>query len=110
MTTKRAAPAPKKGASARPLPAGAPGAQPGPWDAPWHRKEDATGWETVYRGTGRRRRVRSIVELELTPEQNEWVDRAAEAAGLSLHDFLAKLIDDARAVDTHEGTNPAKTG
>ncbi len=27
----------------------------GPWDVPWHRKEDAAGWETTYRGAGRSR-------------------------------------------------------
>jgi hypothetical protein len=39
------------------------------------------------------------VVLELTPAQNEWIDGAAEAAGLTLHEFLGKLIDDARAAD-----------
>lgn len=68
----------------------------GAWDAPWHRKEDATGWETVYRGTGQRRPSKSVVELELTEEQDEWLDVAAEAVGLTPHQFLRKLIDDAR--------------
>jgi hypothetical protein len=72
---------------------------PIPEQQPWRSPEDAKGWRTIYRGQGRRRQVRSSVVLELTPAQNEWIDGAAEAAGLTLHEFLGKLIDDARAAD-----------
>jgi hypothetical protein len=76
----------------------APG-QPGPWDAPWHRKEDATGWETVYRGTGQRREVTNRVVLDLTPEQWSWVGRRARSARATPHAVIRQLIDAARAVD-----------
>ena len=69
---------------------------PGPWDAPWQRKEDATGWETVYRGTGERRPIRSVLEVELTPEQRAWIGPAARGASLTRAEFVSKLIEDAR--------------
>jgi hypothetical protein len=81
-----------------------PPAQAGAWDRPWDRKEDAAGWETVYRGTGQRREVGISVVLDLTPEQNRWLRLATTQSGLSLHDFLAKVIEDARIAA--EGDEP----
>jgi hypothetical protein len=77
---------------------------------PWFTDEDAKGWRTVYRGTGERRqganRVRSSVVVPLTPEQNDWIERTAEASGLLAHELIARLIDDAR----RDGpSNQAKT-
>jgi hypothetical protein len=72
---------------------------PVPEQQPWRSPQDAKGWRTIYRGTGQRRQLRSSVVLELTPAQNEWIDGAAEAAGLTPHEFLGKLIDDARTAD-----------
>ena len=79
--------------------------RPGPWDQPWRHKEDATGWETVYRGTGQRREVGISVVLDLTPRQNQWLRRATKETGLSLHDFLSKMIEDAR-VAAEAGQSP----
>ncbi|MGH2354341.1 MAG: hypothetical protein ACRDI2_08320 [Chloroflexota bacterium] len=79
--------------------AAAPAEAGGPWDAPRHTKEDSKGWRTIYRGNGQRRQVKSVLELELTPEQDAWLDRVAEAAGLTPHALLSKLIDDARAAE-----------
>ena len=70
--------------------------EPGPWDAPWRSTADASGWETTYRGTGQTREVTSSLVLELTSEQNAWLDRAAEAAGITPHAVLKRLIDEAR--------------
>jgi len=74
-------------------------AQPGPWDAPWQRKEDATGWEAVYRGTGQRRTVKNELVLELTPEQWVWLNRRARAAHDTPHSVVKQLIDEASATD-----------
>ena len=76
-----------------------PAAKPGPWDAPWKSTENASGWETTYRGTGEAREVTSSLVLELTPEQNAWIDGAAEAAGITPHAVLKQLIDRARNAD-----------
>lgn len=84
-------------------------ATPGPWDAPWHRKGDATGWETVYRGTGQRRPSKSVVELELTAAQDEWLNVAAKAVGLTPHQFLRNLIDDARRAAPAKQPEPIAT-
>jgi hypothetical protein len=73
--------------------------RPGPWDAPWHRKEDSTGWETVYRGTGQRREVRNILALELTPEQWSWLDHRARDGRHTPHAVVKQLIDNARAAE-----------
>jgi hypothetical protein len=34
--------------------------------------------------------------VPLTPEQNDWLEGTAEAAGLLTHELIARLIDDAR--------------
>ena len=93
-TVKTASPA--NGASRRPK---NPTAEPGPWDAPWKSGDDASGWETTYRGSGEPRAITSSLVLELTSEQNEWIDRAAEAAGITPHAVLKGLIDEARTAD-----------
>jgi hypothetical protein len=84
---------------------------PTPEQEPWFTDEDAEGWRTVYRGTGERRqganRVRSNVVVPLTPEQNDWIERTAEAAGLLAPELIARLIDDARRGRL---SNQAKTG
>jgi hypothetical protein len=36
----------------------------------------------------------------LTAEQMDWVEERAEAAGLDVLAFVAKLVDDARAAET----------
>ena len=74
-----------------------PAAQSVSWDAPWKSADDATGWTATYRGTGRAHEVTSSLVLELTPEQNEWIDRVAEATGITPHAVLKRLIDEARA-------------
>jgi hypothetical protein len=79
-------------------------AQPGPWDAPWHRKEDSAGWETVYRGAGRRRHVKNTLVLELSPEQWAWLGRRARASHLTPHAVLKELIDTVRIAE--EATVP----
>lgn len=85
----------------------APG-EPGAWDAPWERREDAAGWETVYRGRGQRRPVRSVLEVELSPEQRAWIGPAARAAGLTRTEFVHKLIEEARlAAKVAEGAEAA---
>jgi hypothetical protein len=98
MTTKQtkrisAGPSPANGTSRKP------DAVPGSWDAPWQKPDDAAGWETTYRGSGQAREVTSSFVLELTPEQNEWIDRVAEAAGITPHAVLKRLIDEARSAD-----------
>ncbi|MBI3969876.1 MAG: hypothetical protein HY332_01185 [Chloroflexi bacterium] len=111
MTTKNMQGTQHTSAAEKATPAkpGRKAAQPGPWDAPWHHKEDSTGWETVYRGTGQRREITSSLVLELTPEQNEWVDRAAEAGGVTPHAIIRQLIDDARAADEAEQAVASET-
>jgi hypothetical protein len=76
-----------------------PETKPGLWDAPWKSIEDASGWKTTYRGTGQARELTSSLVLELTPEQNAWIDGAAEAAGITPHAVLKQLIDKARTAD-----------
>ncbi|MDQ3701251.1 MAG: hypothetical protein M3442_10060 [Chloroflexota bacterium] len=73
---------------------------PVPEQQPWHTPEDAKGWRTVYRGSGQPRQVKNSVVLDLSPEQWAWLQHAAAAAGLTPHDVLGKLVDDARAAAT----------
>jgi hypothetical protein len=80
---------------------------PVPEQRPWLTEEDTRGWRTVYRGAGRRGRVRSSVVVELTPAQREWLDRTGRATGLLRHQLIAKLIDDARLADPVTRAEPA---
>jgi hypothetical protein len=43
--------------------------------------------------------VTSSLVVELTAEQDDWLDAAADAAGLTPHEFVGKLIEDARRAD-----------
>ncbi|HEV8634324.1 MAG TPA: hypothetical protein VG370_08840 [Chloroflexota bacterium] len=81
--------------STRQAPAGRP--DPVPEQRPWLTAEDAAGWRTAYVGDGRRREVKSRMVLELSDEQWDWLEEAAEAAGLDEFALVRKLIDDARA-------------
>ena len=83
-------------------------AQVGAWDAPWHRTEDANGWETVYRGTGQHRHVKHSLVLDLTPEQWAWACDAARVARVTPHTIVKQLIDSARA--GREDSTPPPTG
>jgi hypothetical protein len=63
---------------------------------PWHTDADTAGWRTVYRGTGQPRDVRSSVVVELSAEQESWLDTVAEARGLTLAELVGRLIEEAR--------------
>jgi hypothetical protein len=82
---------------------------PTPEQQPWLTDEDTKGWQTVYRGTGQRRQVRSSVVVELTPEQRAWLDRAGQASGLLRHQLIDKLIEDARLADLDAGMQEHQT-
>lgn len=69
---------------------------PIPEQQPWRSDSDAKGWHVVYRGNGRPRQITSSIVIELTAEQDDWVDAAAEIAGLMPHEFISKLIESAR--------------
>src|SRR5437867_3596714 len=78
-------------------------ADPVPEQQPWRFPEDAQGWQRIYRGTGQRRQVKNSVVVDLAPPQWTWLNRAAATQGLSLHEFLSKLIDEAAASSVAEG-------
>ena len=67
---------------------------------PWHSPEDAQGWTRIHRGAGRTRPpVGARLAVPLTAEQMDWVEERAQAAGLDVSAFMAKLVDDARAAE-----------
>lgn len=82
---------------------------PKPEQTPWHKPEDAKGWTTIHRGEGRPRPpVAARLAVSLTAEQMAWVERQAEAAGLDVFAFMAKLVDDARAAEARAQAKLAK--
>jgi hypothetical protein len=58
---------------------------------------DAAGWHVLYRGTGRRREVKAAIVVELEGERKTWLYAAADAAGVTPHEIITRLIDAARA-------------
>jgi hypothetical protein len=84
---------------------------PVPEQQPWRSNADAKGWRTVYRGDGQPRPVASSVVVELTADQDEWLDDAAAAAGLTLHEFIGDLIENARRADlARQSDQPRQLG
>lgn len=81
---------------------------PQPEQQPWRTREDAQGWQVVYRGRGERRQVRSALVVELTGDQEDWLDETAEAAGVSPDDLLRQLIDQARQAQATNAGDSAK--
>lgn len=72
---------------------------PQPEQRPWRNKEDAEGWEVVYRGRGQRRRARSHLLVEFTPEQDAWLAQTAAVAEITTAELLRRLVDQAREVE-----------
>ena len=66
---------------------------------PWQSDEDAAGWRTTYRGTGRRRPVPITVEVELDDAQSEWVKEEARRARLDFGAVIRRAVDQAREAD-----------
>lgn len=67
---------------------------------PWLKPEDAEGWTRIHRAEGRPRPpVGARLAVALTADQMAWVERQAEAAGLDVFAFMAKLVDDAHAAE-----------
>jgi hypothetical protein len=64
---------------------------------PPREEEGRTHWRTVYRGSGVRRQVGTIVEVELTPEQKTWLDALAAERGLTLIEAVTVALDLARS-------------
>jgi hypothetical protein len=99
-----------RAATGRPTEPSVPGApvwpDPQPEQRPWRTKEDAEGWEVVYRGRGQRRRVRRHLLVELTHEQDSWLAKTAAAAHITTAELLRRLVDQAR--ETERGQRPAE--
>jgi hypothetical protein len=67
---------------------------------PWQRPEDAEGWTTVHVGKGEPRPpVGARLAVSLTADQMRWVEERAQAIGLDVFAFMAKLVDDARTAE-----------
>ena len=62
--------------------------------------EDRRRWRTVYRGRNIPRQVGAVVELELTAEQEAWLDTLASEQGLTLVEAVSRALDLARTHDT----------
>ncbi|MGH2354264.1 MAG: hypothetical protein ACRDJN_21880 [Chloroflexota bacterium] len=69
-----------------------------PWPTPWTTPEDREGWEVVARGEGRHDLppVRTSIIISMDPDQADWVEDAAAAAGLAPEEFVLRLINEAR--------------
>ena len=81
---------------------------PTPEQAPWSKDEDAEGWTTIHRGDGGPRPpVGARLAVSLTADQMDWLEERAEAAGLDVFAFVARLIDEARAAERHAGEKSA---
>jgi hypothetical protein len=68
------------------------------WLRPLERGDGTSGWETLPMPDDQPRRPRgSIFAVDLDAEQTVWLYDRSEAAGISVIDYLKKLVDDARA-------------
>lgn len=72
--------------------------QADPFPRPWTKPEDREGWEVIARGQGRKDRppVGTAIIVSLSREQSSWVREQADTSGLSMEQFVARLIDEAR--------------
>jgi hypothetical protein len=71
-------------------------AEPQPWRSP----EDRRGWRVAGRGRGVGAPPPTItVEVALDAAQSEWVETAAERAGVDYESYIKSLIDAARAAN-----------
>ena len=66
---------------------------------PWTKPEDREGWEVVARGRGRKDRppVGTAIIVSLNREQATWVREQAVAAGVSMEQFVTRLIEQTRS-------------
>jgi len=68
---------------------------------PWTEDTDAEGWEYAGSSDGQRRGpplARVIVDLDA--EQTAWAGQESDRAGLTIVDFVKRLIDEARTSAT----------
>ena len=69
------------------------------WPKPWTRPEDSEGWEVVLRAKDRKGKppIGTAVLVELTREQARWIMQMSEDAGVTMPEYVRRLIDDARS-------------
>jgi hypothetical protein len=71
-----------------------------PEPQPWRSREDRRGWRVIGRGRGVGAPPPLItVEVALDAAQSQWVEAAAERAGLDYESYIKSLIDAARAAN-----------
>jgi hypothetical protein len=69
------------------------------WPKPWTKPEDREGWEVVLRAKDRKGKpaVGTALFVELTQDQARWIMQVSDDAGVTMVDYVKRLIDEARS-------------
>jgi hypothetical protein len=82
--------------------------RPDPEPQPWLTDEERAKIHFVARGSGKPRRVGVVLELDLNPDQADWLRKQCERTGQDYISFVLGLIEHARTskpMNTNEHIN-----